>query len=68
MSETKTFEEAMNELEVIIQKLNNNELSLDDSIKAYEKGMALSRFCQEKLEKAKVNLQEVNQKGQETEF
>lgn len=68
MQEPATFEAAMKELETIVQQLNNNELSLDDSIKAYEKGVELSRFCQEKLETAKVNIQEVNQKGQETEF
>jgi len=54
----KKFEEAMQRLEKIVQDLDSGELSLEDSIKAFEEGMKLVKFCSGKLEEAeqKVNI------------
>ena len=44
------FEKAFQELEKIVQRLEGEQLSLDDSLKLFEEGIALSRFCHQKLE------------------
>ena len=46
----KKFEDAMKRLEVIVQDLEGGELSLEDSIKVFEEGMNLIKFCSDKLE------------------
>lgn len=53
MKNNMTFEKAILALEDIVGKLEAGTLSLEDSLKAYEEGIALSRFCAEKLEMAK---------------
>ena len=52
-----TFEEALVELEEITRSLESGRLSLDDSIKAYERGMELRKIAQEMLEKAEKKLE-----------
>ena len=54
----KKFEEAMQRLEAIVQTLEQGEVPLEDSLKAFEEGMKLAKFCSEKLEEAekKVSL------------
>lgn len=47
-----SFEEAMSELDNIVQKLENNQLSLDESISMYQKGIELSNYCSKKLDQA----------------
>lgn len=51
------FEEAMKELQSIVQSMENQVLSLDDALKAYERGMLLSRVCQKKLNDAQLQVQ-----------
>ncbi|HBT17266.1 MAG TPA: exodeoxyribonuclease VII small subunit [Firmicutes bacterium] len=48
----KTFEEALVRLEEIIRKLENGELSLEESLKLFEEGIALARHCNLKLDEA----------------
>jgi len=48
----KKFEEAMQRLEEIVQGLEGGDLSLGDSLKVFEEGMALSKFCSMELEAA----------------
>ena len=47
-----TFEQALQQLEQIVQKLEKGELPLEDSLKLYEDGIRLSRLCHAKLEEA----------------
>ena len=61
-SDKLTFEEALSELEKIAERLEEGELGLDDSIAAFEKGVNLVKFCQEKLEEAERKI-EILQKG-----
>lgn len=46
------FEEAMTELEAEVKKLESGNMSLDESIAAYEEAIKLIRVCNEKLESA----------------
>ena len=54
------FEEALKELEVIVKSLEDGSGSLDDAIKAYEKGVKLKSFCEEKLSLAKLKIEQIN--------
>jgi exodeoxyribonuclease VII small subunit len=47
--EKKKFEEALEELEKVVERLESGELSLDDSLAAFEDGVRLVKFCNQKL-------------------
>lgn len=47
-----SFERALDELEQLVQKMEKGEQSLDESLAAYERGVALYRECQKALEQA----------------
>ena len=47
-----TFEQALQQLEHIVQKLEKGELPLEESLALYEEGIRLSRLCHGKLEEA----------------
>ena len=47
-----TFEDAMDELQKISTLLEEGNLSLDDSVKSFEKAMKLIEFCRESLDRA----------------
>ena len=52
MNEKMKFEEAMLSLEDIVKKLESGNLSLDDSLKAFEEAIALVKLCNSRLENA----------------
>ena len=45
----KRFEAALEEVEQIVEQMATGELSLEDALAAYEKGVGLVRFCNQKL-------------------
>lgn len=51
-SAVANFERALDELEQLVQKMEKGEQSLDESLAAYERGIALYRECQKALEQA----------------
>ena len=46
----RSFEEAMMELEHIVDQLENGELSLEESLDFFQKGIEISRYCSKKLD------------------
>ena len=54
--EEKSFEELMEKLEEITNKLEKEQLSLDDSVKLFEEGMNISKECNSKLEEAEKRI------------
>ncbi len=52
MMEEKRFEDAMRELEDIVKRLETGNLPLEESLKIFEEGVALSRYCFNRLEEA----------------
>jgi len=54
--EKLTFEEAMAALEEIVDNLEKEQLSLNDSLAIFEKGISLSRICLAKLEEAEEKI------------
>lgn len=51
-----SFERALDELEQLVQKMEKGEQSLDESLAAYERGVALYRECQKALEQAELRV------------
>jgi len=54
-----SFEEALRRLEEIVAELDGGELSLDDSLKRFEEGMALKQRCLELLAQAEARVEQV---------
>lgn len=54
--EKLTFEEAIKDLEKIVNELEVEKLTLEESVKKFEKGMELSKYCNELLEKAEKDI------------
>jgi exodeoxyribonuclease VII small subunit len=52
-----SFEESLNELERIVQQMESGELSLEQSLEAFERGIRLTRACQQALSKAEQKVQ-----------
>jgi len=50
------FEKSLDELEKLVGKMEQGEQSLDDSLKSYERGVALYRNCQSALEQAELRV------------
>jgi exodeoxyribonuclease VII small subunit len=66
MAEMK-FEEALKKLEKLVQDLESGKLSLEESLKKYEEGIRLSRFCHNTLEAAQKKIQVLTRKGENWE-
>ena len=47
-----TFEQAMQELESVVNRLDSGDVPLDQSIALYERGAALKKRCEEELKRA----------------
>lgn len=52
----KTFEESLNALEEIVQRLERGDVPLEEALADFQEGMALSKQCQDTLEKAEKTL------------
>ncbi|HFL0972133.1 exodeoxyribonuclease VII small subunit [Streptococcus pyogenes] len=61
MSKTKTFEENLQDLETIVNKLENGDVSLEEAISEFQKGMLLSKELQKTLQAAEKTLVKVMQ-------
>ncbi len=53
----KTFENALSQLESIVARLENGDLPLEESLKLFEEGIRLSRFCNQKLNEAQKKVE-----------
>lgn len=58
-----TFEEALQQLETIAERIEQGKIGLEESIAQYEQGMALVRQCQGILAKAELRIQQLQQKA-----
>lgn len=60
--EELTFEDAMKQLESIVETLGGGNLSLEDSLKMFEEGMELCKFCNKKLDEAEYKVEKLMEK------
>lgn len=59
-AETKlTFEDAMNKLEQIVEKLEEGDVPLEEAIAIYKEGMELSKLCHDKLKNVEEQLTQI---------
>jgi exodeoxyribonuclease VII small subunit len=63
-STIKDFEAAIAELDAIVKKLEEGDLTLESSLQLYERGVHLSRFCHARLEEAERRIEILNERGQ----
>ncbi|OCX04739.1 exodeoxyribonuclease VII small subunit [Streptococcus dysgalactiae] len=61
MSKMKTFEENLQDLETIVNKLENGDVPLEEAISEFQKGMLLSKELQKTLQAAEKTLVKVMQ-------
>ncbi|WP_428605784.1 exodeoxyribonuclease VII small subunit [Sedimenticola sp.] len=52
-----SFEQALSELESLVETLEQGDLSLEESLKSFERGVALTRTCQQALKEAEQKIQ-----------
>jgi len=60
----KDFEAAIAELESLVKKLEEGDIPLETSLKLYERGVHLSRFCHSRLEDAERRIEVLNERGE----
>jgi len=58
------FEAALAELDTIVRKLEEGDLTLEASLQLYERGVHLSRFCHARLEEAERRIEVLNERGE----
>lgn len=56
-SKTPDFEQALAELEGLVERLERGDLPLDEALKAFERGVALTRHCQTSLQAAQQKVE-----------
>lgn len=66
MSKVIHFEKSMSELEEIVKQLERGELSLEESLKFYEKGIGIARKCQDTLLQAEQKIETLQILSQES--
>jgi len=59
------FEDALGELETIVKALESGEQSLEQSLEQFERGVSLSRFCQQSLSDAEQKVKILQDKAGE---
>ena len=57
--EKMTFEDAMDELESIVNALDKGDVSLDEAIAAYDRGSVLKDHCEKRLNQAKMKVETI---------
>ena len=62
------FESSLQELEELVSQMEKGEMSLEDSLKHFERGIALTRSCQQALKKAEQKVEILIKKSGSTEL
>lgn len=64
-----SFEDAIKEIETIVQKLEQGDVPLEKAIEYFQEGIKLSQICKEKLTKVEKQMTSIlNEQGEETPF
>lgn len=65
-TDNMTYEEAVNRLEEIVSKLEDTDIPLEDSLASFQEGVALSRYCREKLAEIEYKVEYLLKEEQQT--
>lgn len=60
----KDFESALTELETLVKTLEDGRLTLEQSLKHFERGVELSRYCHSRLEEAERRVEILTARGE----
>jgi exodeoxyribonuclease VII small subunit len=61
------FEQALAELETLVERLERGDLPLDEALSTFERGVALTRHCQASLKAAQQKVEILLKRGSQTE-
>lgn len=67
-TESLDFEVSMVELESLVERMEHGEQSLEDSLKDFERGIALTRSCQKSLQETEQKIQQLIEKNGQDEL
>ena len=62
------FESSLKELELIVEKLEDENINLEDSVKSFEEGVNLVKECQKQLQNAELKIKKLLDDGSSTEI
>ena len=68
VNEEKTLEESFSQLSAIVERLENDELSLEESFDVYQKGMGLLQECNSKIDTVEKKMMKLNANGEISEL
>lgn len=63
-----SFEESFSRLEKILEQLESDECTLEETIKLYEEGLNLTKICYDKLNNAELRIKEINKTAKASEI
>ncbi|MBO4902323.1 MAG: exodeoxyribonuclease VII small subunit [Lachnospiraceae bacterium] len=63
-----TLNEAFTSVEEIMEKLRDDEISLEDSFKLYKEGMDMLKVCSEKIDKVEKQVKMLDEDGEVSDF
>lgn len=63
-----TFEDSFSRLEKILEQLEGDDCTLEDTIKLYEEGLGLTKICYDKLNNAELRIKEISKAAKSTEI
>ena len=66
MTDTPSFEEALKELEGIVERLERGQTALDEAIVLWERGEELLRFCLGRLDAAQGKIEELARRAEQS--
>lgn len=66
--EKMSVEEAFAQLDEIIQRLESEEIPLEESFRVYQKGMELLKYCSGKIDTVEKKMMKLNENGELSEF
>ena len=62
------FEASLKELESIVEKLEDEDINLEDSVKSFEEGVNLVKQCQKQLQNAELKIKKLLDDGSSSEI
>lgn len=67
-SQECSLEEAFEQIEETIARLEDEDITLEDSFRAYQEGMKLLKYCNEKIDRVEKQVLKINEDGELDEF
>ena len=61
INDEMSLEEAFDELDVLIEKMETSQLSLEETFRLYKQGLSLVEFCNQKIEKVECDIRKVTE-------